>query len=115
MTLQQASRKIAYKYVVVRPQGYGKPPKNIWECLIDFKPLVRDHVNRCLHIRDDSLKGNGKSKYQLIFAGRHHHHYSLSWIIITTVIFIQSTARSDSFKCMRMWLNDNKSRDRCSV
>lgn len=61
MNLQQASRKIPYKYVVARPQGNNKPPKILWECLIGFKPVVSHaHVNRCLDIREDSLKSKGK-------------------------------------------------------
>lgn len=78
MTLQQASRRIPYKYVVVRPQDNGRPPKLLWECLVGFKPLASGHVNRCLHIRDDSLKDNGKAKYQLIFTVYNHSCFLLS-------------------------------------
>lgn len=57
LSLRDASRRIAYKYVVVRPQG-----KDLWECLIGFKPFVTDkHVNRCLSIPESSIKSNGKS------------------------------------------------------
>ena len=55
LSLQEAYRKIAYKYVVVRPQG-----KDLWECLIGCKPHVFGHVNRCLSIPPDSVKSNGK-------------------------------------------------------
>ena len=66
MNLQQASRKIPYKYVVAHPQGNNRPPKILWECLIGFKPIVGyAHVNRCLDIREDSLKSNGKILFDL--------------------------------------------------
>ena len=64
LTLQQAYRTIAYKYVVVPKQGKTAKdkPKDLWECLIGFKPLMdKFHVNRCLHIPESSIKANGKN------------------------------------------------------
>lgn len=64
LTLRQASRTIAYKYVVVpntARTAKDKPTKDLWECLIDFRPvIVGKHVNRCLRIPESSIKANGK-------------------------------------------------------
>jgi len=65
LSLQQASRMIAYKYVIIPNQGRiakDKATKIHWECLIDFGPLMYGkHVNRCLRIPESSIKSNGKN------------------------------------------------------
>ena len=65
-TLSEASRSIAYKYVVV-PSSQGnakvKTVKDRWECLMGFRPVnPGKHVNRCLRIPESSIKANGKTK-----------------------------------------------------
>ena len=52
---------IPYKYTVFRPQGKNVPPKPLWECLLGFAPYGKDHVNRTLLIREDSIKSNGET------------------------------------------------------
>ena len=65
-SLSEASRSIAYKYVVVpssQGNAKGKIVKDLWECLIGFRPLNPGrHVNRCLRIPESSLKANGRTK-----------------------------------------------------
>ena len=65
-TLGEASRSIAYKYVVVpsnQGNAKGKTVKDLWECLIGFRPLSAGrHVNRCLRIPESSIKANGRTK-----------------------------------------------------
>ena len=55
LSLQEAKRKTAYKYVVVRSQG-----KDLWEFLIGVRPIVPAYVNRCLNIPEKSVKSNGR-------------------------------------------------------
>ncbi|XP_020614912.1 E3 ubiquitin-protein ligase RNF213-like [Orbicella faveolata] len=60
LTLREASRTIAYKYVVVPHQRRTAKDKDLWECLIGFRPVVTGkHVNRCLRIPESSIKVNG--------------------------------------------------------
>ena len=65
LTLQQASGIVAYKYVVIPNQGRtakDKQAKVLWECLIDFGPVMHGkHVNRCLRIPGSSIKAGGKN------------------------------------------------------
>ncbi|CAH3163087.1 unnamed protein product, partial [Porites evermanni] len=53
LTLQDAHYGVSYKYAVLQPNG-----KELWECLIGFKPRVSGHVNRLLVIPESSIKGN---------------------------------------------------------
>ena len=61
VTLQDAHDGVSYKYAVLQPNG-----KELWECLIGFKPLVSGHVNRCLIIPESSIKGNSKCVQNLL-------------------------------------------------
>ena len=64
LTLREASRAIPYKYVVIMPhQRRTAKDKDLWECLIGFRPVVSGkHVNRCLRIPESSIKVNGKKE-----------------------------------------------------
>ena len=63
LTLREAFRTIAYKYVVVPHQRRTAKdrPKDLWECLLGFRTVVAgEHVNRCLRIPESLIKANGK-------------------------------------------------------
>ena len=55
LTLQDAHNGVSYKYAVLQPNG-----KELWECLIGFKPRMAGHVNRLLVIPESSIKGNSE-------------------------------------------------------
>ena len=55
LTLQDAHNGVSYKYAVLQPNG-----KELWECLIGFKPRMSGHVNRLLVIPESSIKGNSE-------------------------------------------------------